>query len=527
MSLEEINDAPTCRAKDFMIWQFLKKDIKPQEAEEAFYQVSYVTQRFLHLYAKKSSDEGIKYASECLKLSFKTLLAQEDDKCMALSISPYKITRLSSNERKALLNRDLDEKTKAYIRFIDTPITYTHIKEFEPETFLKVFNSAGRNYRHKNFNLSFPALYINKLTSYRGFEQLVKVSVTDPKLAKLQDSLLHVDINASLKPQTHFFLAMNHLKHQQSKKALLHLDKVYAKSYFRMDKDKAKFWMYQVTKDEKILKELSQSVDINIYSLYAKEIEKVKVENYFTSLEVDNKCSEKNLRSPFVWNDILKEIKSTKKENLPQLIKEYENPNNTQVQAFIKERASGYVEHNYIMPYSYAMRFYSNDDIALMYALMRQESRFIPSALSRSYALGVMQLMPFLVNVLDKSFEDKITSYNDMFDPNRNIKYAYKHIKNLQKSMYHPLFIAYSYNGGMGFFKKHLKNTHAFNEGEYEPFISLEMMANTESREYGKKVLANYVMYKHILKEDVSIVHLFDTLTQPHLTDRFRTLVLK
>ena len=79
----------------------------------------------------------------------------------------------------------------------------------------------------------------------------------------------------------------------------------------------------------------------------------------------------------------------------------------------------------------------------------------------------------------------------------------------------------------MGFFKRHLKSTNAFNEGEYEPFISLEMMANTESREYGKKVLANYVMYKHILKEDVSIVHLFDTLTQPHLTDRFRTLVLK
>ena len=527
VTLQEINDSPTCRAKDFMIWQYLKQDITPKEASDAFYQVTYVTNRFLHSYAKKCDDDGLKYASKCMRLPFNKLLAQTDNKCMLLALSPYKVSKLSSSDKHKLLNKDIDEDIKSYIRFMDDTISFTHIKKFSPKTFLRVFNSAGREYRHNNFNLALPSLYINSLTHSYSFSRLVKSTVSDPKLSKLQDSLLHVDTNATFKPQTHFFLAMNHLKHSQEDKALIHLQKVYDKSYFRMDKDKARFWQYQITKDDATLSRLAESVDINIYSMYAKELKKVAIENYFTTMNYDTNVSAKNLQNPFVWNKVLKEIKSTKKDDLLYLSEKFKNPNNVQVQAFIKERASGYIEHNYIMPYSKSMRFYSNDDVALMYALMRQESRFIPSALSRSYALGVMQLMPFLVDVLDKSFEDRISSYNDMFNPDRNIKYSYKHIKSLQKSMYHPLFIAYSYNGGMGFFRRHLKSTGAFSEGKYEPFISLELMSNSESREYGKKVLANYVMYKHILKEDVSILVLFDMLTQPRLTDRFRALALR
>jgi len=47
-------------------------------------------------------------------------------------------------------------------------------------------------------------------------------------------------------------------------------------------------------------------------------------------------------------------------------------------------------------------------------------------------------------------------------------------------------------------------------------------MINEESREYGKKVLANYVVYRHLLGEDVSIKNLFEILLVPAATDRFR-----
>jgi soluble lytic murein transglycosylase len=172
------------------------------------------------------------------------------------------------------------------------------------------------------------------------------------------------------------------------------------------------------------------------------------------------------------------------------------------------------------MPYNEYLETLSSDDKALIYAIMRQESHLIPSAISSSYALGLMQLMPFLVDAISKQCNENVC-YNDMFDPKKNIDYALKHLKWMKKSLYHPLFIAYAYNGGMGFLRRYLEKGK-FTNTKYEPFLSMELMSNTQSREYGKKVLANYVMYKKILGEDVSIVYLFDILKDPKKTDRFR-----
>ena len=172
------------------------------------------------------------------------------------------------------------------------------------------------------------------------------------------------------------------------------------------------------------------------------------------------------------------------------------------------------------MPYQESTASLNNDTKALIYALARQESHFIPSAISRSFALGVMQIMPFLIEALAKQ-KKETAALEEMFDPDKNIKYATKHLSYLKKHLYHPLFIAYAYNGGIGFTKKHLlKGT--FKEGSYEPYLSMELMANRESREYGKKVLANYVIYKKILNEEVKITSLFESLTEPSRTDRFR-----
>ena len=109
-----------------------------------------------------------------------------------------------------------------------------------------------------------------------------------------------------------------------------------------------------------------------------------------------------------------------------------------------------------------------------------------------------------------------------MFKPSYNIKYALKHLAWLSKSFYHPLFTAYAYNGGVGFLRKHLK-AKTFREGKYEPFLSMELMSNRESREYGKRVLSNYIVYKKILGEEVSVVNLLNSLTDMKSTDRYRS----
>ena len=181
------------------------------------------------------------------------------------------------------------------------------------------------------------------------------------------------------------------------------------------------------------------------------------------------------------------------------------------LEGYTLEKANAYKLENYIMPYTEYTSALCNDDKAFLYALMRQESQFIPSVISSSYALGLMQLMPFLVDNLNKQMPNKISCYSDMFDPKTNISFSIKHLAWLNTQLDNPLFKAYAYNGGLGFTKRYIQSGK-FTTGAYEPFLSMDTMTNVESREYGKRVLANYAIYKKILHEDFSIVHFFDKL---------------
>jgi soluble lytic murein transglycosylase len=260
-----------------------------------------------------------------------------------------------------------------------------------------------------------------------------------------------------------------------------------------------------------------------MYTLYAHEIKNKSFNNYFCAVEVNEDKADENIQDPFEWNQILKDIKSASasQDELYELSKSYMQEDMIPVQTLILEKAYKYAMHGYVMPYDRYLRNISTDEKALVYAIMRQESRLIPAALSRSYALGLMQLMPFVADAISKQIKNPVKNYDEMFIPKNNINYALNHLKWMKKSLYHPLFMAYAYNGGMGFLRRHLEQG-TFNSGKYEPFLSMEMMSNSQSREYGKKVLANYVMYKKVMGEEVSILRLFDTLTHPKKTDRFR-----
>lgn len=111
---------------------------------------------------------------------------------------------------------------------------------------------------------------------------------------------------------------------------------------------------------------------------------------------------------------------------------------------------------------------------------------------------------------------------DDMFKPEVAYKFANVHLDYLEKYLYHPIFIAYAYNGGIGFTKKMLVNDAMFLKGKYEPFLSMELVKADETRDYGKKVLANYVVYLNALDANTSIQKLFEMLVQSEPMDKFR-----
>jgi len=518
VTLQEIDSKPPCRAKNFMIWQFLKQDISPKEADKAYSQVKGKSSKLFKLYAKKTDNPDVKKKLSCMKE--KDLLSVKDAKCLNLAFSPYKTLALTNKQRKKLSKRVESKSKKELLKIQSEPYTQKAYTKYDANTVLTLFVSTTSKHRRENLNIHLNEEFINGVSSSWKISQFVKIVVHDSKLNRLQLALLNLD-GDKLNSKTNFYLALNHLKHLNNSEALRYFKLSKSKAKHKIDVDKNYFWMYKTTKNQKYLDKLLQSQDINIYTLYAHEVKNKNFNNYFSAVEVADIKMDKNIQDPFEWSNILQDIKKTPSDKLHELSKRYMHEDMIPVQTMIIERRYKYGMHGYVMPYDRYLREITTDEKALVYAIMRQESKLVPSALSRSYALGLMQIMPFVTDAISKNIDNPIKNYNDMFVPKNNINYALNHLKWMKKSLYHPLFMAYAYNGGMGFLRRHLKKG-TFNSGKYEPFLSMELMSNSESREYGKKVLANYVMYKKVMGEDISIVHLFDTLTHPKKTDRFR-----
>lgn len=519
ITLKDLESKPASNAKDFMIWQYLKQDITPKQADIAYEQVdNSKNSKLLHVYAKKTKNKALKFKLSCQKKS--NLFEIKNEKCLEFAFTPYKALSLSNQQRDILAKRLKSDYKKKILHILNENRTLDSYAKYDASTILTLFSSTGNKYIQKYLNIYLDKKFLDKLTSSWKISYFIYKTVHNDKLDMLQLSLLDID-GTNLNSKTNFFLALNALKHDDISSAIKYLELSAKKAKYKIDVDKNNFWLYKITGEKQYLKKLLLSMDINIYTLYYREKKKIDFENYFITLQTNSKKSNKTLKNPFHWNKILKEIRATDKKKLLALAENYKEKEMLPVQAMIVQKAHEYNMHSYIMPYDKYLSGLNLDTKALIYALMKQESNMIPSALSRSYALGLMQIMPFVADDISKRIENPIKSYDDMFLPEYNIRYSRAHIKWMKKSLYHPLFLAYAYNGGMGFFKKYLLNGN-FEEGKYEPFLSMEMMANSQSREYGKKVLANYVMYKKLMGEDVSIVQLFDTLTQPKKTDRFR-----
>jgi len=526
ITLAEINDKPASRQKNFLIWQFLHQDINASQASEAFYQVENVNDRFLFDYSAKTDEVEIKYTTECLQKKACDLPFIEKDDCLMLALTPLKASALKSEEREAIAAR-LNNRfgNTQWLRTLNQESFYTSTNNLHNENTL--FRLTGAQYRYDHFNHTVTPEVLSALTQSPVFSQIVFLSVTDPKMDQLQQSLASVTVG-NYEPQTAFFLAMNALKYGNMVNALEHLKAAKGRYYAPIDKDKCLFWLYKITQDGTYLAELSRSLDINMYVLYARELLTLPTENYFTTLPTRNNPTSITGIDPFEWREFSAEIMASKPETIAPLIDRCDGEESIAVQGYVLERTYEPYIHNFTMAYDQHMSSLSNDQKALVYALMRQETRFIPGLISRSFALGLMQIMPFNVDTISKSNRLKPTTYFDMLQPKYSIAYSISHLKHLTDKYYNPILVAYGYNAGFGSTKRLLTDgSGRFLPGTYEPFLSMELMGNDENREYGKKVLANYVMYKKILGEEVKITSLFDNLVQPTQSDYFRAEALK
>ena len=513
ITLSQIGSKPSSRARDFLIWEYLQqKGVDESSAKAAYRLVKEKNNIRLKKAYAKIVDDAVRKELECKKR--KDLLSIEDDACLRAAFSLYKTLNYSRFQRDELIARDLTPRQKTLLNLQNEPYSFKHYIHYDPNLVIAYLASIPKKKLHAKLNEKLDADSLEFLQSASNFGSFVTLVVTDYDMNRLQSSLLDAD-GKKLDAYTNFMLALNALRHKEKRKAVAFLQLARTKAKHPIQRDKADFWLYLVTKDKSYLETLLLSMSINIYTLYAHEKMHIEVENYFTTLMTDNTPAQYDLQNPFDWFDILEEIRKTNMTNLFDLVKRFRSKELLPVQRYVLERAYDFKMHGYLMPYDAYMGKLDGDEKALVYAIMRRESNYIPAALSRSFALGLMQLMPFLVDHIAKKKGEKLKRYSEMFKPAKNLEYALVHLQWLKKVLSgNPLFIAYAYNGGYGFFTRYRKSGR-FGRGAYEPFLSMELMKNSESREYAKRVLANYVMYKKIYNEPFSLIAFFEKLKRP------------
>ena len=361
--------------------------------------------------------------------------------------------------------------------------------------------------------------FINKLSKEQEFERFLRYVVHDNNLKNIQKSLISLKNEKQLAPNLLFSLGINAVNNNNDDSAYLFFYNAFNKSYLKVDKDKALFWIFLVTQNESFLQELSKSWDNSIYTLYAKELLDVNIDNIVYEIPLKNEKTSFDIYDAFKWSDVVEDTKKNLDDaKLQKYYNLFTDESTLSHYAFVLQRYNKYKVQYFITPYRDEIKDYDLYKQSLIYSIARQESQFIPSSISFSTAQGVMQIMPFLSLDIAKKLKEDYNIY-EQFIPSLNIRYGSYHLDTLMKQFdNNPLFIAYAYNGGAGYTKSQLKKGLFKEKTKYEPFLSMEMISYTETREYGKKVLANYYIYNIYLNSEnkINLSTIFQSLVSPY-----------
>lgn len=521
--MDFFNEKPQSLAKDFYIYHYLQEQsVSPEEASLLFGMVHTMNTRFFHLFTKKMDNPELKTISRCLDMDISALL-KEDDACLNIGISLSKVTSLPKSYLASLKPRISPYHTQllSVMDLMMAENVYENALSAKSELLITLLQGSISAYKKVNFPKALPQAQMDTLCSHYKFNAFVNSVVQNDDLDVWQKALIPIVPTSEVKAKTLFLLGLNALKHKETKRARYFFSLSEERATKREEKDRALFWNYLLSKDKSFLQKISQSSDINVYTLYA--FEKLGLPlTHITSPVLEGEHPDFDVTDPFAWVDVMSRVYTMGSDELEKEAQSFKFANTVAQYSYLMERAQRYKEHYYPIPLHEEIAHYSVHRQALMLAIARQESRFLPSVVSTSYALGMMQFMPFVARDIAKKEKLEGFRLEAMFDPRIAYLFANIHLDFLERSLMSPLFVAYAYNGGIGFTRK-LLQSGTFSKGPYEPFLSMELVHYEESRDYGKKVLANYVVYSQLLGKPVSISSLFENLLSPSLSDRFRS----
>ncbi|NYZ15092.1 transglycosylase SLT domain-containing protein [Azospirillum sp. RWY-5-1] len=144
-------------------------------------------------------------------------------------------------------------------------------------------------------------------------------------------------------------------------------------------------------------------------------------------------------------------------------------------------------------------------DRALVFAVMRQESRFDPRLVSSAGATGLMQIMPMTAEHVRERNEDiNDASKAALFDPATNLELGQRYMAELlamPEIGNNLMLMLAAYNAGPGTLQRWRRELSTLDN---DPLLFMESLPYAETRGYVEKVMANFWVYRLRLGQETA-----------------------
>ncbi len=145
----------------------------------------------------------------------------------------------------------------------------------------------------------------------------------------------------------------------------------------------------------------------------------------------------------------------------------------------------------------------ASTDVAAVYAIARQESRFQIDAVSSAGARGLMQLMPATAEETAGKLGVDYSKGRLTSDPEYNTLLGSTYLKaQLERFDNSLVLAAAAYNAGGGNANKWMKLYGDPRSDKIDPVVWIELIPVLETRNYVKRVVGNYMVYRARLGQD-------------------------
>ena len=258
--------------------------------------ISNVNKIIFEEYAKKIDYDETLAVSLCMNAKAKDLVESNAD-CIAVGLTLKKALELTPLELSSVISK-IDEnypQLSKELKILNSPIPFTKIVSSSKDIIFDIYLNTTNSFLLDKLNYKLPIKTLQKIKDDEKFEEFLSLVISNPKLNFLQSSFLEFD-DTNYNQNISFILALNRILNKKfDEQTIKYLKNALSKTTLEYEKDKINFWLYLITKDENNLNSLVESLQLNMYTLYAKQLLKkdIQITDDFKLLSYDflNKCS--------------------------------------------------------------------------------------------------------------------------------------------------------------------------------------------------------------------------------------------